>query len=445
MLRLHGDKSVNEIVSSLSYIFPVESHKKIDTSALSVYSDKGANKKHLNWDANSGTLQAIFYSHVNRNIPELGIQIMVLQTPSEIDIHFGNIFCRVFNEDVNMLPDAQKYLSQWISCRQSQFRRAIATFTSFSTEPMIKWIQTVENSTSLTYEGKPFSYCLFMTKQRRWIKEPLKKEFLEFSQNIGFERAILNEKWIRALDGDKISLVGLGLSGKIIGMFSIPKNYNDNGDISLSPHEDIESIIKTLVNGTCVFKTTKQGDIFFMLPNNTTFLKTQGRWYYLNYTNILNILSEFLDLKIATSILRLILNLSFDRHGAMISVPDKNEYAKKMIPDFNKSDKANRDLRNSIKGLSIIDSIQRSLISSTAKIDGALVISKKGKILDAACMISEPSIEQLEKKGINKLERFSGARTTAAWNASIYGLAIKVSEDGPISIFNNGQLISKVG
>jgi hypothetical protein len=46
---------------------------------------------------------------------------------------------------------------------------------------------------------------------------------------------------------------------------------------------------------------------------------------------------------------------------------------------------------------------------------------------------------------IIKLKRFSGARSTAAWNASLYGIAIKVSEDGPINIYRYGKLKSHIG
>jgi DNA integrity scanning protein DisA with diadenylate cyclase activity len=60
-------------------------------------------------------------------------------------------------------------------------------------------------------------------------------------------------------------------------------------------------------------------------------------------------------------------------------------------------------------------------------------------------MIGQPTDTKLKQAGLAKLERFSGARSTAAWNASIYGIAIKVSEDGPISIFRQGKLIAQIG
>lgn len=443
-LRIHSKETKKEIKSSLKYIFPIESFEDLTKEEISQIS-VSKKKKYLFFEEDLSFIILLLYSHLDKNTPEIGFKIKLVQNPSSVDIDFGNTFFRVFNDDINILPEEHKYSELWISFRESQFRRAIAKFSAFSTVPMLKWIQTVESSTSLKYEGQPFSYCLFMTKQKKWIQKPLEKEFLEFLNPIPFEKALLSEKWIRAIDGKKISLTGLGHKGDIIGMFCIPEIDKNECTVSLSPHEDIESIIRTLIPGTCVFLTTKQGDIYFMLPNNVTFLKTQGKWYYLNYSNILKSISELLDKKIASSILRLVLNLSFDRHGAMISIPDKEEDIEKMVPDFSKINKANKDLRYSIKGLKINNHIQRSLIGSAAKIDGALIISKKGEIVDAACMISEPKEEQLKKVKITKLERFPGARTTATWNASIYGTAIKISEDGPITIYRHGKLISKIG
>lgn len=444
-LRIKEKETEKEILSSLSYIYSFEKADKIIAEELlKTYKKDFGKRKFVDWNTDESVLVVLFYLSEQKDLPIIGFKLWLIQQPTEVDLNFGNTFCRVYNDDTNLFPDAEKYKSQWISFRQTQFRRAIATFSAFSTEPMISWLQTVENSTSLTYEGQPFTFCLFMTKQKKWIQQPLQKEFLEFSNSISFEKAILNEKWVRAITSKNISLVGLGLTGKIIGMFNIPMSKK-NEKITLSPHENIESITKTLVPGTCVFLTTMHGDIYFMLPNNSTFLKTQGRWYYLNYNNILSVLSNDLEIDVATSILRLALNLSFDRLGAMIAIPSEEKDVQNMVPDYQGKNRANQDLRSSIEGLEVTDNIHRTLIGAAAKVDGAILISSKGKILDSACMISEPKKEQLEKIGVKKLERFSGARTTAAWNASIYGISIKVSEDGPITIFKHGKIISKMG
>ena len=60
-------------------------------------------------------------------------------------------------------------------------------------------------------------------------------------------------------------------------------------------------------------------------------------------------------------------------------------------------------------------------------------------------MIGEPTTPECVAAGQNAMQRFPGARTTAAWNASIFGVAIKISEDGPISIFERGEVILQLG
>jgi hypothetical protein len=59
-------------------------------------------------------------------------------------------------------------------------------------------------------------------------------------------------------------------------------------------------------------------------------------------------------------------------------------------------------------------------------------------------MIGEPSQTVLSACGVSKLVRFPCARSTAAWNASLYGLAIKVSEDGPITMYKSGNLVGQM-
>ena len=272
------------------------------------------------------------------------------------------------------------------------------------------------------------------------------KSDIRFSQNISFEKGIMAEKWIRgAMSGQTVGIAGYGSAGMLFGMFAIPSQSNADVDTLLSPHEDIISITNLLVEGTCIFITTDKGDIYLIFSNRATFYKTQGRWHYLNYSNIHTVLAKLFLETIASSILRLALNLSFERQGALIVIPDDNDKLKEIIPDYNQKDQVNKTLRSTIKGLNVTDKIQRKIIMSSAKIDGALVISSNGQALDVSCMIGEPAQLKLDKMKIVKLERYPGARSTAAWNASIYGTAIKVSEDGPITIFRHCKLIAHVG
>jgi hypothetical protein len=70
---------------------------------------------------------------------------------------------------------------------------------------------------------------------------------------------------------------------------------------------------------------------------------------------------------------------------------------------------------------------------------------QEGHVMDAACMVGEPDSHALAVAEQAGLKRFEGARTTAAWNASVFGGAIKVSEDGLISLFVRGKLVGSMG
>ncbi|MBD2714123.1 diadenylate cyclase [Microvirga sp. STR05] len=449
MDRFASPKTKEELLSSLHYIFPITNHKEIDQNtiipAIEEKNNLGLNGQYAFWSEINNGVVCLIYDNNKPRQPHKALLLTTVQKPEQLDLNFANYFCKVFNDDIKTLPLSEKHSELWISLRQTQFRRAISKFSSFSTEPIIQWMQIVENSVSLRYENKPFSLCLFMTKQREWIQTPLGSRFIPFKKSIPFAKGIMAEKWLRAaMSSHNIGIAGVGFAGDLFGLFDIPYEESESDEL-FSPHEDLTSISKLLVKGTCLFITTENGDIYLQLANKSTFYKTQGRWHYLNYNNIYKMLKQFLNEEMSRSILKICLNLSYEKQGALILIPDVLATITEIIPDINQKNKANGDLRDSIKGLKITDKIQRRIITTSAKIDGALVISRTGTVQDVACMIGQPSPEKLAELKIEKLERYSGARTTAAWNASTYGISIKVSEDGPIMIFRHGMLITQIG
>ncbi|MEH7249332.1 diadenylate cyclase, partial [Neobacillus niacini] len=76
------------------------------------------------------------------------------------------------------------------------------------------------------------------------------------------------------------------------------------------------------------------------------------------------------------------------------------------------------------------------LFELIASVDGAILLDKNFNILSFGEMINNsiPTPEVAE----------AGSRTLAAAKASIFGLSIKVSEDGDISIFEDGSPVNKL-
>lgn len=75
----------------------------------------------------------------------------------------------------------------------------------------------------------------------------------------------------------------------------------------------------------------------------------------------------------------------------------------------------------------------REMLENLCAIDGATIIDCRGELVDTGVLIKLASASG------------EGARSAAAAAASIYGLAIKVSHDGPITFFAKGNRVATVG
>jgi len=447
---LKDEEAIKQLSALLHYVFPgaetlgLENNEVLELWMASKEQQRGIPR--VLWNDVKKTVVAFLFSKKEEQIPHVGVTVRPLQEPKELDLKFANCLVRVLNEDILTLNEAPYHSELWDSLRQTQFRRAIARFSAFSTVSMVRWMQIMENSTSLRYEGYPFSVCVYITKQRKWLVEPLGSAFVQFSTPIPFNRAVLSEKWIRSAASElRVGLVGVGHSGRVVGMIAIPRSTPNTDIMSFAPHEDLLGICNLIRPGTMVFVTSIHSDVYTILANGAVFHKSQNRWRYLNYEATHDLLASRMDPTIASSILKTTLDLSYERRGALICVTKEPESVPKFVPDYSRKGRANEALRKAVKGLQICEQNHRKIIASAATVDGALIIDEGGYVLDVACMVCDPPLEDLESVEQNQLRRMEGARSTAAWNASIYGIAIKVSEDGPVTIFERGKLIGRLG
>jgi hypothetical protein len=81
-----------------------------------------------------------------------------------------------------------------------------------------------------------------------------------------------------------------------------------------------------------------------------------------------------------------------------------------------------------------VGEIPLAVLSSLARMDGAVVITKEGDLLGFG-IILRPRV----RKGVTV---DPGARTATARATSFYGLTIKISDDGPITAFRNASQIA---
>jgi hypothetical protein len=436
-----------ELSRNLEYILPHE--------RLAVLSKKEVSESYSTADAKSEKASRLTYNKQDRKLnlflldpvtqePAAGLVISLLREPEPNDLKFCKDYLRVFNSDLATAPDVPSSNELWIALQQTRFARAIGRFSPFPTEKFMHWLRVVENAGSLRYEGHPFSACILMTKQMKWVENSESLRLLKFPDPLRFRLAILQEKWIRAMLRDpEVGLVGLSSAGSIVGTVTFEEALGQG--MAFAPHEEMMPISLATIPGTMAFVSSTHGDLYVLFPNGATFIKTQGRWRYFNYSSLNDLVAQLLPKEVVPGLIRIVLDLSFERRGGLISILNDANALKKLVPDHETKGRVNQPLRSFAAGLEISDKAHRRVIRSAAAIDGAIVLSQDGKVLDIACMIGEPSAEDCLAAGKSGLQRFAGARTTAAWNASIYGVAIKISEDGPVTVFKNGDVIFQFG
>ena len=310
-------------------------------------------------------------------------------------------FSRVFNADLAQAPFFPEDNELWTVLRQSRFARAIGRFSPFATDAFMRWLRVIESANSLRYEGHPFSASVIVTKKMEWVKKSTSLKYMKL-QPMSIERAILKEKWIRALLRDPmIGLVGLPLEGVVVG--AVTFRPSPQVGLAFAPHGDMAPISSAIVRGTMAFVSSSQGDLYTLFPNGSAFVKSQGRWRYLNYTSLAALVSDRLSKDTVGPLVRMALDLSFERRGGLIVILKDEQTISKIVPDHAADGRPNQLLRNFARRLKITDDEHRRVIRSGAAIDGAIVLSSSGRVLDTACMIGEPSLADCAAVGKKQL------------------------------------------
>ena len=435
------------LVNELRIVFPKAKFEFTDVGAIDVPREGSEGfriKPRIIWDAASKRVFAFIYG-ADLQEAQQAVILHPLQAPDVLDLQFARTYMRVFETDLSNAPLTLKHNELWEALGHSRTSRAISRLTAFSTPAFLHWLNTFEAAAHLRYEGDAFHASVFLTKKIQWITDVASAGFIPFEYPLPFRQALLREKWVRTLAGGAdIGLVGLGHAGDIVGVVTVPNFAHDVADKRVLP-SDLRGAVSLVRPGTMALLAANNGDLYVVLPSGAVFVKSQGAWQYLNYRSFQALLSQYVPEALAQIVLQLAVDLSFARRGSLLCLPKDLNSITSLVPDHLNPKRPNRALRQAAANIVLDSEAQLPALRGIAGADGAIVIGDNGRVLDAACMIGQPDERALNAVGVNQLQRFEGARTTAAWNASIFGVAIKISDDGPISLFAGGRLVGQIG
>jgi DNA integrity scanning protein DisA with diadenylate cyclase activity len=139
--------------------------------------------------------------------------------------------------------------------------------------------------------------------------------------------------------------------------------------------------------------------------------------------------------RVLTVLYRVALDLAFRRSGGLLVVASTQKKAVKLITAqgdlIGSSSRSNSEqaLDRALSEASVL-SMDRRVIADLAGLDGALVVHRSGRLVAYGAMVRA-------KSNVSQ----QGSRSRAAIGASEYGLAIKVSSDGGISVYRQGDCV----
>ncbi|MGS1127387.1 hypothetical protein ACVCL3_10345 [Rhodanobacter sp. UC4437_H4] len=195
---------------------------------------------------------------------------------------------------------------------------------------------------------------------------------------------------------------------------------------------------------------SRQGDILIFEEGTLRFSYRFGRWQFWNHRFLLELLRDQARAqgvnqsqlgRVIGPIYRAALDISFRRSGGLFVILKNRNNVRKLVRsgDGIGDDRrlaADADFDNIFDGKTI-KTLHRAIAVELASLDGAIVIDNAGRIRAYGAVLKSGG------KGIKKGRRVEGSRTQAAIAASHFGLAIKISSDGDITVFaGGGEFIS---
>jgi len=201
----------------------------------------------------------------------------------------------------------------------------------------------------------------------------------------------------------------------------------------------------TLCGGHVFLVLTPNGEIKIFADGVQVFNFLDGRWRltdavekYRQWENAVG------DRKLAELIFTTALNLADDRRGCLFVITDDPENVSQLVSpgdllaNSNVVASANehnkQQLHYLLRARRVLD-LPHTVLESVARIDGAIVLSRSSDLLAFGAILQPQLVPAFAQSSPE------GGRTTAATNASLFGKALKVSEDGLISFYENGTCV----
>ncbi len=283
---------------------------------------------------------------------------------------------------------------------------------------------------SLKHEGK--SLCTsFIVVKKEDIDSILDKIIIDANELVLNEIDMI-EKHIQLIDGWTNTLV-IDNTGCVLGIMEYEQPDRTINLLKYLPNRHQGIAYTSYLTHGLLFLFTEDNKIVIYFNGNRIMTKKGNDWHIqgtLKDTSDIAI-EHGVDPMVLEKAIELAFKLSNDQRGSLLTIGDEE--------DVKKHSSKMGQLLYSYNGKSILKT-NINVLMSLASQDGATIISSKGEIIDTMVRLEPPYNIQVVSES-DKGTRHNTAKKMSAATKAIY---ITVSDDGPISIYANGQRILRV-
>jgi hypothetical protein len=202
----------------------------------------------------------------------------------------------------------------------------------------------------------------------------------------------------------------------------------------------------TLCGGHICLILSPNGEIKIYADGVPVFRFLDGKWRLVDARYRYEMWKNAIgDTALAERLFAVALNLTESRRGALFVVLDDPESARALVSQPDLLEHMNQlpvaegisskdQLHYLLRDKSIFD-IPSTVLENIARIDGAVVLTSQAQLLAFGAILHHHSSEEAINRPVE------GGRTTAAIAASRYGTALKISEDGLVSMYRDGRCL----
>ena len=307
--------------------------------------------------------------------------------------------------------------------------------------PIQQLIQLLKDLSYQRYEGKPATtgfivYRTTLPELRKLVRQRCHTLIpMQPAQSIS-PTFFANPLTYRFIDGTNLFFVA-NIQMQVTGVMRTDP-CDAQTDVERLTQREIFSFVRHAGAGAFAVTVNESSEIEVMLSPDKLLVRRKGMWAIFDPDIFRSFLAESIEAGAIDDLLWTVYALSKIRHGTVILIYNRGA---RQLADLKKGsvggdDPIGRLLVNRVKGRAIGDLKKAGALLRILSSDGMTVFSRTGKLLETGFIIDTSHAREVVT---------GGGRTTAASAASFFGKVIKVSQDGPIELYQDGRQIYRFG